>query len=360
MKIISFLAAVFMCFAASAQEAVAPPPDAAPGSLPVAKVGDHEITGEEFGRFARAKLHRMTLETGKEVQADGKFRVQTMSELIATHILVALAKEANITVTDEQVNADFEKSKEFFKTPEDYQTYLKQQGTTEAELRDDVRKKLLIDAFVEAKTKDLVVSPEEVKTQYDELKAKGAMNRDTKTADLAQIVALFTPGDQASEDAAKAKVEKVRERILKGEKFEDVGNEISKNPEDGIQMGLIDEARPASLFPDIAKAVEALKEGEMSDILKTPRGYGIVLLKAWYEPGTVPLEKVAPKLERELRVKKQRDSIGELIKAAREHIPIEIYKAPVAEAKPEDASKGDTPAAEAPAPVPAADLSGSQ
>ena len=361
MKTIRLIVMLLACGAAFAQEAVPPPANAPAGALPVAKVGDHEITGEEFGRFARFRLRRMSMEAGKEVQPDAKFRVQTMSELIASHILEALAKEAKIAVTDEQVAADFEKSKQLFKSPEEYQQYLAQQGMTEDNLREEVRRKLLIDTFVNEKTKELVITPEAIQAEYDMLKAKGAMNRDTKTADLAQIVALFTPGDQASEDAAKAKIDAVRERVKKGEKFEDVGTEVSKDPNAGIQMGLLDEASPSKLFADIAKAVESMKPGDMTETLRTPRGYGVVLLKAWYEPGTVPLEKVKPKIERELRMAKQRESVGAMIKDARERIPIEIYKAPAPEAKPGEAPAAAAPApAPAPAELPSADLSATQ
>lgn len=329
------LAAFALSAAAAAQEAPVPKDapvaqvSAAEAAQPVAKVGDHEITAEEFARFARFRLRRMSMEMGKAVEPDAKFRVQAMSELMATRILEVLAGEAKVTVTDEEVNKDFENSKTLFKGPEDYQKYLKEQGVTEDELREEVRRKLLIDKFVEEKTKDVVVAPEAVQTEYESLKNKGKMNRDTKTADLVQIVALFVPGDTASEEAAKAKIEGVRERIQKGEKFEDVGAAVSKDPNAGMQMGTIDEAKPASLFPDILKALEQLKPGEMSEALKTPRGYGLVLLKAWNEPGTVPFEKVQARIERELRSLKQREVVGGLIKEARERIPFEIYKAPV-------------------------------
>ena len=100
-----------------------------------------------------------------------------------------------------------------------------------------------------------------------------------------------------------------------------------------------------------------LKPGDVSEVLKTPRGYGIVTVKAWYEPGVVPLDKVKEKLERALVMAKQRDFISNLVKGAREKIPVEMYKA----------QPGETGAA-APAPAPAAppatpvapDLSNSQ
>ena len=354
----------FVVGAAVAQEAVTPPADANPANLPVAKVGDHEITGEEFGRFARLRLHRMSMEAGKEIQADAKFRMQTMSELVASHILAFLAKEAKVTVTEEEVSADFEESKKLFKTPEEYQEYLKLQGMSEEQLREEVRRKLYVDRYVESRTTDLKATPEEVQTEYDALKAKGAMNRDTRTADLVQIVALFEPGDTASEEAAKAKIDGLRERIAKGEKFEDVGTEVSKQPDAGMQMGTIDEARPAALYPDIARAVEILKPGEYSATLKTPRGYGVVLVKAWYEPGTVPLEKVKAKIEQRLLMQKQRASVTEIITEARKRIPIEIYKAPAGEQKPAAPAAPADPAApaapEAPAAIPPADLSATQ
>lgn len=337
------------------------PAAAAPGdpNLPIAKVGDDVITVSEFGRFARFRLRRLSMDAGKKVEPDARFRTQTLSEIIASRVLATLAKEASVNVSDDEVEKDFQESKKNFKTPEEYDRYLSEQKITEADLRSEVRRKLLIDKFIALKTGDITVTPEEVQQQYDKLKADGRMNRDTKTADIAQIVALFVPDDEASEKAAKEKVDAVRARILKGEAFEEVGKEISKDPEAGMQMGLIDEARPAALFPEIAKVVDKLKPGEMSDTLKTPRGYGLILLKAWYEPGTIPLEKVSGRLTQELRALREQQTVADLVKAARDRIPIEIYKASPAETK----ADAPAPAATAPAATPALtpdDLSATQ
>lgn len=341
--------------AAKPTDAAKPAPD-----LPLAKVGDSVITAEEFGRFARFRLRRISMETGKKVEADGKFRTLAMSELIASRMLEALAKEAKIEVAEADVAKDFEESRKAFKTPEEYQQYLQSQDLTEEELRAEVRRKILINKFVESKAKDVTVTPEEVQQKYDELKAKGAMNRDAKTVDLTQIVALFVGGDAESEKAARERVSAARARIIAGEKFEVVGEEVSKDPNASMQMGNIDEARPASLFPDIAKAVEALKPGEVSDIIKTPRGYGIVTARGWYEPGVVPLEKVKSKIETQMRLAKQNELVAAVVKEAKGRIPVEMYKADGSEvpaaAKPDataapkaDAKPEEKPAADAPA-----------
>lgn len=345
--------------APSATSAPAASPTPAPPSdpnLPIAKVGDGEITVSEFGRFARFRLQTISAERGTRVQPDARFRSQVLTELIAGRVLEILAKEANIAVSDEDVEKDFSESKKNFKTPEEYAEYLRTQSTTEEALRADVRRKLTIDRFIAQKTGEVSITPQQVEEQYNKLKEAGRMNRDSKTADLAQIVALFDPKDEAKINAAKEKIEAIRTRIVNGENFEEVGKQLSKDPASGMQMGLIDEARPAALFPDIAKALEQLKPGEISPALKTPRGYGIVLVKAWYEPGTIPLEKVSKRIEGELRSAREQEIVAELVKTARERIPIEIYKANPAETKAAIAPTQPTPppADTAPAPAPAA------
>jgi len=345
----------------------APAPAAAPAApldpnLPIAKIGDGVITGAEFGRFARFRLRRLSMEAGKRIEPDARFRSQSMAELIASRVLEILAKEASVSVTDEEVAKDFEESKKNFKSPEEYDRYLKEQVLTEDALRDEVRRKLLIDKFIALKTGGIVVTPEEVQAQYDKLKADGRMNRDMKTADIAQIVALYKPDDEASMKAAKEKIDAVRERIVKGEAFEEVGKALTKDPDSGMQMGLIDEAKPSALYPEIAKVIETMKPGELSETLKTPRGYGLVLVKAWYEPGTIPLEKVSDRLKQGLLSVRERDTVAELVKTARERIPIEIYKSSPGELAPATSAPAApaTPAASAPPVVAPADLSAIQ
>lgn len=348
--------------AAAAADAPAPAP-AAPSDpkMPIAKVGNVTITADDFARFARFRLRRLSMESGKQVEADAKFRSQAMSELIASRILEVLADEAKVTVSDEEVAKDFDTSKKAFKTGDEYSRYLKEQGLDETQLRDEVRRKLKINRFVESNTKDIAATPEEVQKMYDDLKAQGKMNRDTRTADIAQIVAIFKADDPASEKSAKDKIDALRARIVKGEKFEDVGKEISKDLESGVQMGIIEEARPSALFPDIAKAISAMKAGDMSETLKTPRGYGLVTVKAWYEPGIVPFEKMKEKLGEQVRATKQHEAITALVKAARDRVPIEIYKAGPGEAgtTPPPPS-AQAPAAPAASSVPPVDLSNSQ
>lgn len=342
---------------AKAADAPAPAPAAAApaADTPLAKVGDSVITADEFSRFARYRLQRISMEQGKQAEADPKFRTQAMGELVMSHLLEQLAKDNKVTVTDEEVAKDFEESKKQFKTPEVYQQYLKDQNLTEDQLRQEIRRKLVVNKFVESQTKDIKVAPEDVQKQYDQLKSAGKMNRDTRTADLLQIVALYVEGDAESEKSAKERIEKVRERIVKGEKFEEVGQEVSKDEKAAMQMGAIDEAKPASLYKDIGKVVETLKPGDVSEVLKTPRGFGIVTVKAWYEPGVVPIDKVKEKLERALVMAKQREFISNLVKGAREKIPVEMYKA-----QPGEAGAAAPAPAAAPATPAAPDLSNTQ
>jgi parvulin-like peptidyl-prolyl isomerase len=62
-----------------------------------------------------------------------------------------------------------------------------------------------------------------------------------------------------------------------GVKFEDVVKEYSDEPGAGQRGGDLGTFRKGQMVPDFQAAVEKLKVGEISDLVKTPFGYHVIL-----------------------------------------------------------------------------------
>ena len=98
-------------------------------------------------------------------------------------------------------------------------------------------------------------------------------------------ILVAVPGDSkvmnvAADEAAKAKAEDIRRRTTTGgENFEKLAAEISDSPSKA-NAGLIGPLSVNDLSPDLRKLVESMKAGDVSEPVRTARGYQILKLES--------------------------------------------------------------------------------
>lgn len=86
---------------------------------------------------------------------------------------------------------------------------------------------------------------------------------------------LIKVNEQMSEAEAKAKIERLREQIVAGAKFEDVAR---ANSEDGsaTRGGDLGWLSPGDTVPDFEHAMDKLKVGEVSQPVRSPFGWHLI------------------------------------------------------------------------------------
>lgn len=126
---------------------------------------------------------------------------------------------------------------------------------------------LKINKLVEDITKDVSVTDEEAQKYYDEKKEK-----DYKRGPGAVLSHILV----SSEEEAL----KVKERIKNGEKYEDLASELNKDStkKTGGSLGFV-EYDSKNYDKDFLNGAKNLKEGEISDPVKTQFGYHIIKAK---------------------------------------------------------------------------------
>jgi parvulin-like peptidyl-prolyl isomerase len=80
-----------------------------------------------------------------------------------------------------------------------------------------------------------------------------------------------------TEDEAKARATEAMKKAKGGTKFEDVVKEYSDEPGAATRGGDLGKFKKGQMVPDFQTAVEKLKVGEISDLVKTPFGYHVIL-----------------------------------------------------------------------------------
>jgi peptidyl-prolyl cis-trans isomerase D len=114
---------------------------------------------------------------------------------------------------------------------------------------------------------------------------------------------LVTAGADANEETAaeaRARIEEIRDRILAGEDFAALAEELSDDPGSAAQGGDLGLFGRGLMDPAFDQAVFALIEGELSEPIRTQFGYHLIEVTE-IQPGSVkPFEEVRDRLLEEV------------------------------------------------------------
>jgi peptidyl-prolyl cis-trans isomerase SurA len=247
-----------------------------------------------------------------------------LDELINQKLFLQEAKAKKIQAEDDQVDAHIASiMNQQGMSEEQLQIYLDQQGLTVNDFRkrmaDNITQQMVMQALVGPQ---MQFSEQELKSFYVDYITQ---NKASYTVDGAHILIQVPPGaDAAQESAAKQQCVELIQRIKKGESFEDLAKKYSKSAgaEDGGMLGII--SRGGGLPAVLENAFLEMKEGEISEPVRSDFGYHILKVLARKELPPAPFETLKPQLEQELRQKKYVETIKDVSKSLRKKAFVEI------------------------------------
>ncbi len=302
-------------------------PEAPPIPETVARVGDQIITGDAFLRALHYRLTRLRMERGADYKPGPGFQRDTLMELIESAILRMLAQESGLTVDRAKVQEEFDRGREGFASDEDYTVYLENMGTDEGQLLEDIRARLLKEAYIEQETADITLTEAELRAQYEKVREQGAVYRRTKTLDFIHFFVRVRGTDIADWGAARERIESIRERIVAGESMEDLAREFSDDPRSAPRGGMYYEVRKEDAPEPLVDTLFSLPLGEVSEPIRSNTGWHLVKVVALHNPGIISFEQLEPMLRHGLINAKKSARIARLVAEARARIPVEIYAA---------------------------------
>jgi parvulin-like peptidyl-prolyl isomerase len=212
---------------------------------------------------------------------------------VAEHMVAA----EGVEVPAAEVDQALEGLRAGFPSEEVFQQRLTAAGKTIEDLRGDIRKKIAVDLLVDAKTNDVTVTDEEVKGQYDAIKAQGGMTRATKTADVSHILVKVEGEDEAVWAAAKEKIDAARKRVVDGgEEFNTIAAEITDDPGFKSVGPVYRDTAPGKMVPAFDELMWSTPVGEVTEPFKTQFGYHILTVVARREAGDIPFDDIQEQL----------------------------------------------------------------
>lgn len=214
--------------------------------------------------------------------ASGNARCGMLNRLIVNKLLVAKAEIDSVTVSDEEVDMETDQRMQMIlqnsgTSPEQLeQAYGKTLAEIKIELRDQIREQKLAREMTSKITKDLTITPAEVKRFFNKIPAD-SLPFYSSDVEVAQIVRVAKVSEVQKQEARQRLVD-LRNRILGGENFNDLARKYSEDPSaqyNGGEMGYVGRG---AMVPAFEAMAFKLREGEISQPFESPYGFHIMQL----------------------------------------------------------------------------------
>lgn len=214
-------------------------------------------------------------------------------EAVDELLLVQRGREMGLSMGDAQFNQILENIKKQNNLEDEarFQQALQSEGLTLPELRKNLERQMFVSQVQQRDIADKIsVTDEEAQAYYN------AHKQDFTTVPeitLREILIEVPTSDRgvnvAQDDEAKAKAEQARARVMGGEPFARVAGEVSASGSKA-NGGLIGPISYDELAPDLQKQIDSMKIGDVTEPIRTTKGYQLLQLDSRTETKTKTFE----------------------------------------------------------------------
>lgn len=260
--------------------------------------------------------------TVKDEEKD-KLKKDILNELISAELLYQASRKAGLGDMSKEVDSQLENIKKGFGSDQEFQKVLKERGIEIKDLKEDIKKGIYINAYLE---KDVFsklgpVTEDEKKQEYEGNKDKLNVPDEVKASHV-----LIKVGDKAvaeEKQKAKEKIEALRARAMSGEDFAKLAKENSEDASapNGGDLGYFKKGDMVKPFEDAAFGLE---KDQISPVVETQFGYHVIKVTDKKAAHTLTYEEVSKDIEKFLLNKHKRDEINKTTESLRKNAKIEI------------------------------------
>ena len=321
-KIIATVAILTIAASAMGCKMIEKTPEAIQKTV-LATIGNEKITKGDFDKEIVPQLKQKfgdDYATNTKVKDQIKqAKTQGLNDLVTKSILMQKATELNLKPSDDEINKQIDDQMTQIKTqyPEEGQLAdaLKQAGLTEDTLKDQIKKSIILSAVQQDIVKDITVTDDDVQTYYNE-------NKDTKySVGAGATVAHILVADEETAKSLKAKLDA-------GADFAKLAKENSTDPgskDKGDSLGFVP-YNSTQLVAEFVAGFKDLKEGEVSQPVKSQFGYHIIKATGLKAAQVTPFDQVKDQIKSTLLQQKQGDAFNSKIAEWKKDLNVKTYE----------------------------------
>lgn len=298
------LAAVALLAACSRPPAL--PPAVATFGNDAVRLPELEAEVERVRQEVRPRGENAADAVTPDAEQQQAIRRGVLDQLVDRHLLLAAAREAGVTITDEELDEALRTHTALALEPEAPRDPAAIDAAR-ARLRDD----LTLDRYlVREVAARVAIAPDEAKTWYDQHRG------DFERPDQVRCSQIAVP---RHEDAAALKVQ-----LTRGSDFARLAREQSMS-DDKARGGDLGWFAKGQMPAEFEKACFSLRKGEVSDVVQSPYGYHLFKLFDRREGARIPFGEAEPRIERRLRRDRVAAAQAELVGKLREKAGVRYH-----------------------------------
>lgn len=221
------------------------------------------------------------VQQGERVPPGIDLKCKILENLIVNKLLLAKAELDSVRVESRQTEDELNRRMNYMiasiGSKEKLESYYgKTVEQFKSELRKQVHDQLVVRKMQESITKDLKVTPAEVRRFYNDI-PKDSLPYFSKEVEVGQIV-RYGKVSKTRKAEARNQIMKLRERIQNGENFEELARLYSDDPGSAAAGGNLGYWGRGVMAPEFEAAALRLKKGDLSEPVETQFGFHLIQL----------------------------------------------------------------------------------
>ncbi len=289
----------------------------------VAKVGKVNITEKEVDTILNDIVMKQgvdpkTLDPKNPKLAEVKNDI--VKNLIQREILFTFAMKSIPKDIDQKTATAFEDLKKRYKDPKDFENAMKNAGTNEKEVKEKIRKNIILENYVNSVASEIKVTDAEKKEFYEKNKD---IFKDPEMVKASHI--LIKVDEKQSDKDAKAKIDAVYKELKSGKSFEELAKKYSQDGSaaNGGDLGFFPRGAMVKEFENVAFSTP---QGKYSEPFKTQFGYHIVKVTEKRPAKTYGYDEVSKHIESKIKMDKLKGVLDKKVEEGKKTVKVEILK----------------------------------
>ena len=224
-------------------------------------------------------------------------RNQAVQFLVQREQFEQEAAGMDVEVTDKQVDARLEQiQKQYFGgDKKKYEKQLKEQGLTNAQVRNDIRAQIVSEKLFEQVTREVKVTDAEVEKYYNENKAQYSQ---PESREVRHILVK-----------TRAKADDIYDQLKAGADFSELAKKFSEDTGSKANGGKLTISKGQTVAP-FDRTAFLLKKNEISKPVKTEFGFHVIQALGDVKPAkTTPLKDVKESIKQQLQQTKKNEAM---------------------------------------------------